>query len=351
MSLKKAIFERRLSEHDERPQGPYLVIYPDNFSDLSWYATGYLSAAKLLIDALLKKGVIASDDAYVFPILYNLIHALELHLKIYLGILCQHYQRRSCKCLPSPNSAVDKIIKEHDLKKIYQAIHKMVNHEKLHGNREIQKIKPLIDEIEELGLNTESLRYFKIKGGNKNKLLEKQRWIYLDELKNIFSEAIEILKKSYLSMDFGFCALNEFKKSKLEEIEYMIQILIETRDKSGFVFSRPEERISFDPSELGEYLELSQQNKTAIEQFVSNFNSNKLVLANRGIRFGVAPPDSIPDKDWFEKNWDRPKLIEHLFEKFNSVNDAINQMRIFKKYIEDRIALREKCQSEIVDRT
>lgn len=343
MSIRKAIFDTPRKEGEERPNGPYLVIYPDDYADLSWYADGYFRAASFLIDTLIQRGTSARNDPYIFPILFNLIHALELHLKIYLSVLRNHYNKKSCDCLPPPDSAVKKILGRHELKPIFEAILLMVYHKNLHGNKEFRNLSLILDEIEEMGLNPETLRYDKIKTGVKNKVLEKQRWVYLEELKLSFKNAIEFLRVSYNSIDFFFCESHELKKETVNEIDHMIEILKEIKNKSGFkpIAIKPESGLigQFDSDDLSEFYENDMKNRELVKKFTRSFNDHKLVLATRGIRFGKNSPSGVPDKEWFEKSWDRAQQMEHLSEDFQLVDKAIEGLLQHKVYIESKIKI------------
>lgn len=344
MSLSQAIFERRRSKEEIRPEEHYLVIYPEDYSDLSLYANGYYEAAVFLMDVLLKKGTSPSHDSFVFPILYNLIHAFELHLKIYLKRLYYHYQKKSCTHMPKPCPDISNILGKHELAPIYDAIYKMVDHDQLHGNQQIKELRPLINNIEELGLSNESLRYYEIKGKAKNKLLEQQRWVYLGQLKKVFKAAIDILESSYRSLDFEYCEWHEFKNAQLQEIDYMVHILKDIKSNSGFMpLERKESKelfVDLSAEDLGNTFLRHIENKRVIEAYIKNFDSNKLLLANRGIRFGKSDPSCVPDKNWIKSEWDREKQIDYLSEDFSLVDCAIENLTKHKAYIESRIKIK-----------
>lgn len=344
--MERAIYTIRRTEGEPRPKPPYLVIYWDKYTDAEWYADGYYDAAEFLINKLIEQGAQPTNDPWVFPILYNLIHSLELHLKIYLGRLVNHCKRGSCNDLPNPPSDIDKILKQHELKPIYDAIRVMVTNDNLHGNLQFAELNLLLQEIDDHGLNAESLRYYDLRGEVPNKLLEEQRWIYLGQLKHNYKTVIDFLKVSYRNVDFLFCEVNEFKQSSLDEIDYMTTVLKDIKDNSGFrAMSETSVNetgilVALDSDETEESLAQHLENIKNITAYIKDYEPQKLLIANRGLRFGKTTPDCVPSIKWLEDNWDHEQLVETLSSQFGLVARAIEGMVKHKAYIEDRIKKR-----------
>lgn len=341
MTLKNGISENPPRVIGPSPRGSFLVFYNASHTDAFAYIEGYLLAARKLVETEDELGL--TEDHLLFPIFFNLIHALELSLKVYLRALIDHRKSDTCKCIAAPRSDVHKILVDHQLSPLIAEIVRLTDHKRLHGNKKIKKLRGLIKEIEKLELNEESLRYHRGRGDVSHKFQDRQRWVYPLEILTVFRAAVGALNRSTMSADFFYCEDKQFKNKEVAELKYIHDLLKKIKVQSKFVVQR---RVSTSGSAIGidELLEAGRhhaQERKKLSTYLETLTDNELVLANRGIRFGKGyTAETVPTAEWVRKSWPRDLLVRHLTEDFHLVNDAMARIRNHQKYLVSRIKIK-----------
>ena len=324
-SLKEIIMEELPKERIE----DFLVIYDDNITSDEWLANGYLEAGNNLIDKLLAEGIYASNDVLIIPVIYNYLHSLELCLKIYLKKLIEH---KRCDYCSSIEISIDKDVSSysHKLGSIVDTILKAVDNDGIHSNKDFVKVKTLIETLNELGMNNESLRYLEVRR-DFNKIYKKQKWVKIKDLRDVFNYCYELIITRSFSDDLKLC---KYKMIEQKSIDELVKISSMLNELSTMIPPEPIVESVIDFNNIWEIIEGSA-NEVYIEDQLSKrleqFNDEDLALINKGLRFVKSSVVDVPDVSQI-LSWGRDEMIRKFIEDYNFITEAqkkINEHIIF----------------------
>ncbi|CDH02823.1 hypothetical protein [Xenorhabdus bovienii] len=137
----------------------------DNGFNIDNYYHGYIKASKILLESILgcKDADInpenqISIDALIYPICFNLRHAVELIVKKLSEVIINIFENRNFKY---KSVAIPKInLSSHDIKKIWENIKPLAIDSDIRFNKILNKIEPFILEISRVDTTGQTFRYF-----------------------------------------------------------------------------------------------------------------------------------------------------------------------------------------------
>lgn len=300
-SFKNSIISNLTSSNKK-----YLVLYSGNKFENFTIAHGYKTAADKLVKKLCSARIGAPDDSMVYPIIFLNFHYLELLLKIYLEKLIKHKQIKTCGTIPGIPSKAERCIRvSHDLLEIYGHIFSLVNHDKLHGNKEFAELKGPFEELNEIGIENLRLRYW----SEGSFLTAAQKWVYIEEANETFSSIGFFLESSIRDVCFDYCELKEFKDVVKKEYEYI-------------------------KNETVKFVEKNVANLTA--PILAGLNKQNLEVLVCSSYFGNHDPMNCGRLDFY-KDWSEEKLTHKLKERICYLPDAIENIEKHIRFIESKI--------------
>src|SRR5262245_53999887 len=128
---------------NHQPTGRYDVLTSHPTPNPWIFARGYLKAAQALVENCQREGMHASEDKFLYPILFLLRHALELFIKEYANELKGHLVRN--KILPSEvRLRLDANLADHKLLPIINVVQELAELSPIHGAPNFDELKSLV---------------------------------------------------------------------------------------------------------------------------------------------------------------------------------------------------------------
>lgn len=335
-----------INEWPDHPiEGNKLVIYKvesqRKIYHLNILAYGYLSAARIIVEKLIATNSIgAGDDNLVFPILNLCINSLEFSLKNLIYKLVEHSMCNTCSDIILENTKYTKALKSHDLSFLTEVANTMLPTSKrsIHYFEQFQKLSRFIIDIDKAGISAETTRYqFSIKG-IKHEIHSDQIMVDISKfLHNIQIIYFEI--SSYIqSQKFGMCEYGDFTEERLNELFEAKKMMEKYENKFLGLISQLNSINNKYPYEgsinnkLLKNMHLSHSCKEDFyESFLKHLNDDELVILALGFSYNAGP--AYAESLNVFKQYNKPMLLQFIYEKLSKFIDAKNHLTNFIKEI------------------
>jgi hypothetical protein len=217
-----------------KPNSAVIYRYEVNHSGLESdliLQHGYMNAANIIIESLKNQNSIeAHNDCLVYPLLNIYCCVFEFLFKATLKELARHKNACICKFLNQPPLDISKILEDHDLSRLSNAINQILNgiiKQQPHNFDAWPFISGIIEELTANGIDIYSARYHHKKithGGSIYSLYGKQQNIRLYKLHEDIEKAARLIN-SYINHDkFQLCQKGYFSHNGLNVLKEIYRI-------------------------------------------------------------------------------------------------------------------------------
>jgi hypothetical protein len=183
----------KLSWKNHEPTGRYDVLASHPSPNPWIFASGYLSAAQTLVENCKREGMHASEDKFLYPILFLLRHALELHLKEYAYELRDHLVKN--EILPGKlKIKLDAVLSsDHKLTSLFDVCQQLANLSPIHALPPFDELRPVVLYWHDLDVKADTFRYTRTNKGDTAEVYQQQWWANIDAaLNDVSSICLEL---------------------------------------------------------------------------------------------------------------------------------------------------------------